>query len=369
MRILMFNPSYPPVPCGVGDYTRGLAGALIRTGHDVTVITATGTTPPSSGPPRVLPVLPDWDAGAFLRSRRQFARPRADLVISSFPAVIQTGHARLIYVLPALAKSTLGRPRTTFIVHEFVRTGEVERRLLALGLFAADRIVAVTGAERDAIVSRYPSLAARAVARENAPNVPVAPDDPAADARTRARLAPDRPVVGFFGFIWSADKGFEELLVALAQTEAVLVATGSLDLTNVYHAYVAGEIERLGLGDRVQWLGFLPDDEVGRVLRAVDAVVLPFRRGAESGYTSLLAALVNGAAVITTRGPQNPAWLRHEQTALMVEPCDSDALLIALRRVLSDDALARRLRAGARRLSFGWDQIVEAVIAPVTRRG
>jgi len=285
--------------------------------------------------------------------------------VSCFPAVVETSRSRLLYLLPGLAKALLGWPRTIFIVHEFIRTGETERRRLRLALWAANRIVAVTDAERDAIVARYPSVAARTVVRHNAPNIPVAADDLAADARLRAAFAPqERPVIAFFGFIWAADKGFEELLEALARSDALLVVTGSLDPAHAYHAHVAAEIDRLGLGERIRWLGFHDADEVGRLLRAVDAVVLPFRRGAESGYTSLLAALVNGAAVITTRGPQNPPWLRDGETALLVDPGDPAALASAIDRLLTDDSLAARVRAGARGLSFGWDEIVEAVTAP-----
>ncbi|HEX3392547.1 MAG TPA: glycosyltransferase family 4 protein [Solirubrobacteraceae bacterium] len=366
MRILLFNPSYPPVACGVGDYTRGLATALVCAGHDVTVITGATSTTAAEGPPRVLPLLRDWGVRAFLRARPRFAWPRPDLVVSSFPAVVEGSHVRLLYLLPGMAKVLLGRPRTTFIVHEFVRTGETERRLLRLALWAADQIVAVTEAERDALVARYPSAAARTVVRHNAPSIPIAVDDPAADTRARAALAPrERHVIAFFGLIWAPAKGFEELLEALARTDALLVATGSLDPANSYHAHVDTEIERLGLGERVRWLGFLSDDEVGRLLRTVDAVVLPYRGGAESGYTSLLAALVNGAAVITTRGPQNPPWLRDGETALLVDSADPATLASAIGRLLTDDRLAARVRAGARGLSFGWDEIVEAVIAPV----
>jgi glycosyltransferase involved in cell wall biosynthesis len=251
-------------------------------------------------------------------------------------------------------------------VHEFVRTGETERRLLRLALRAADRIVAVTKAERDALVARYPWAGARTVVRHNAPSIPVAADDPAADAGVRASLAPPgQPVIAFFGLIWAAAKGFEELLEAVARTDALLVVTGSLDPGNAYHAHVAAQIERLGIADRVRWLGFLSDDEVGRLLRAVDAVVLPYRGGAESGYTSLLAALVNGAAVITTLGPQNPPWLQDGETALLVASSDPTALTGAIDRLLSDERLAKRVRAGARALSFGWEEIVEAVLAPV----
>jgi glycosyltransferase involved in cell wall biosynthesis len=320
MRILVFNPSYPPVACGVGAYTRSLATALARAGHDTTVVTAAASTSSSDGPPRVLPLLRHWNVGGFVRGWPRFGRPRPDVVVSSFPALVDGPYTRLLYLLPGLAKALLGWPRTVFIVHEFVRTGETERRLLRLALLASDRIVAVTEAERDAIVTRYPSVATRTVVRHNAPSTPIAPDDPDADARARAELAPpDRPVIAYVGSLWSAVKGFEDLLEALTSSDALLVATGSLDPHNAYHAHVAAEIERLGLEERVRWLGFIGDDELARLLRAVDAVALPFRGGAQSGYTSMLAALVNGAAVITTTGPEIPPWLRDGETALLVE--------------------------------------------------
>jgi glycosyltransferase involved in cell wall biosynthesis len=368
VRILVFNPSYPPVPCGVGNYTRGLAEALVRAGHDVTVITCAASTPFADGPPRVLPLLRGWGLVAFLRAWPRFPRPRPDLVVSCYPAATEGSHSAL-YLVPGLAKALLGRPRTIFIAHEFVRAGEIEQRLLRLPLWAANRIVAVTEAERDAIVARYPSVAARTVVRHNPPTIPVAAVDPEADARTRAALASrERPLIGYIGLLWGAPKGFEDLLEALAQTDALLVATGSLDPANAYHAHIATLIERLGLSERVRWLGFVSDDEAGRLLRAVDAVALPYRGGAESGYTSLLAALVNGAAVITTRGPQNPPWLRNGETALLVDREDPAALAKAITHLLTDERLATRVRAGASGLSFGWDEIVEAVIAAADRR-
>jgi glycosyltransferase involved in cell wall biosynthesis len=366
MRILIFNPSYPPVACGVGDYTRGLAAALVLAGHDVTVITGAGSTTVADGPPRVLLPLRDWGIRAFLRAWPRFAWPRPDVVVSCYPAVIVNGsYARLLYLVPWLAKALLGWPRTIFIVHEFIRADDSEQRLVGLALRAANRIVTVTEAERDAIVARYPRAAARTVVRHNPATIPVAGHDPDADGRMRAELAPlERPVIGFIGLLRAAGKGFEELLEALARTDAVLVATGSLDPANTYHAHVAARIERLGLAERVRWLGFVSDEEAGRLLRVVDAVVLPYRGGAESGYTSMLAALVNGAAVITTRGPQTPPWLRDGETALLVDPEDPAALASAIERLLTDHQLEARVRAGARALAFGWEGIVEAVTAP-----
>lgn len=364
MRILVVNPSYPPVRCGVGDYTRGLAVALTAAGHDVTVVTLVEAAPADEGPPRVLPLLRNWDVGEFLRrALPRVRRPRPDVVVSCFPAVVRTTRSRLFYLLPAVAKVLLGRPRTVFILHEYVRIGAAHRRWLQLALRTADQIVAVTEAERDAVLARNPQLASRIVVRHNPPNVPIAPDDLVADAAVRAVQGPgDRPLLAYFGFIWDPKKGFEELLNALSRTDAELVATGSLDPENAYHAHLASEIQRLGLGDRVRWLGFLDEAEIGRLLRAADAVALPFRGGAESGFTSLLAAVVNGAAVITTRGPSNPPWLRDGETVQLVPERDPEALAAAIERLASDRELAARVRAGARALSFGWDDIVGTVI-------
>jgi glycosyltransferase involved in cell wall biosynthesis len=188
------------------------------------------------------------------------------------------------------------------------------------------------------------------------------------DERVRASWrSGERPVVAFFGHIMGPTKGFDELLQALAQTDALLVATGSLDTSNAYMAHIASQIEQLGLGERVRWLGYLAPEEVGRVLRLADAVVLPYHGGAKSGYTSLLAAIVNGAAVISTRGAETPVWLRDGETAVLVDSPDPTTLARAIGRVLRDERLASRVRTGARELEFGWDGIVEAVTAPARR--
>src|ERR1700685_4068700 len=117
MRILIFNPSYPPVACGVGAYTSGLAQALVRAGHNVTVVTGAASTTATVGPPRVLPPLRNWGVREFLRAWRRFARPRPDVVVSSYPAVVVDGsYVRLLYLIPGLAKVLLGWPRTVFVV-------------------------------------------------------------------------------------------------------------------------------------------------------------------------------------------------------------------------------------------------------------
>ena len=125
------TPPIRPCACGVGDYTRGLAVALVGAGHDVTVVTGATSTPSADGPPRVLPLLRTWGIGAFLRAWPRFARPRPDHRRLGLP------RGRLRQLLAALVSGSRawrrrrsGRRRAIFIVHEFIRTGETERHQL-----------------------------------------------------------------------------------------------------------------------------------------------------------------------------------------------------------------------------------------------
>lgn len=366
MRILVFSPSYPPVRCGVGEYTSCLAAALTNAGHVVSVV-ASPPAPASCGSPRVRPIMPDWRLTDFVRAWPELVRWRPDLVVGGFPAVMPGRYHRALHLVPALSKLTLGRPQTVFIVHEFTIAGAPERRALGVALRASDRIITVSERERDAIVAHYPPSIGRRVEVVQIPsNIPDAQADEASDARLRAELAQaGRPLLGYFGLLPSADKGFDELLEAVALGCAALVVTGTLDPDgNAYHAEIAARIERLGVGERVRWLGYLDADAVGRLLHAVDVVVLPFRAGSAGQSGSLLAALVNGAAVVTTRGFATPAWLRDEANALLVAPQDPAALAAAVQRLADEPALAARLRAGARELRFDWESVAAAVTAP-----
>jgi glycosyltransferase involved in cell wall biosynthesis len=357
--VLLFNPSYPPMACGVGDYTSRLAAALAAGGHDATVLTSAvpAVAPVRSGAPRVLPVLRDWSVTAFLRAIPHFARPRPDLVISQYPALMPGAHARLLYLLPALAKAALGRPRVVVVVHEFARTEPTAKRLLGLAFAAADEVIAVTAAERDAIAGHHPRAARKTRVVPIASNVPALDFDDRDVARLRRELSPSgQRVLAFFGLL-SPSKGFEDLLRAAADGDATVAATGALRPGDAYHDRLARLITELRMEDRVRWLGYLPEREVALLLRAADAVVLPFAHGAVGNNGSLLAALVNGAAVVTTRGDATPEWLRDGENALVAPAGDPSALAHALDRLRDDPALAATVRAGARELSARFDWV------------
>jgi glycosyltransferase involved in cell wall biosynthesis len=83
-------------------------------------------------------------------------------------------------------------------------------------------------------------------------------------------------------------------------------------------------------------------------------VVVPQRRqeypyGSEGGgLTSLLETLAMGRPLVATDRPMLHDYVTDEDTALLVPPEEPEALAAAIRRVLDDLELARRLGEGGR---------------------
>lgn len=156
-------------------------------------------------------------------------------------------------------------------------------------------------------------------------------------------------------------KGIDVLLMAFARllgegTPARLVLAGR-DQTRGALAAFAG---RLGLADSVTFTGQLRPAALARRLSAAEAFVLPSRR--ENLPIALLDAMAAGKAVVATRTGGIPELVRHGVDGLLVPPGDAAALAGALRRVLTDAALRRRLGAAARRRAtrFTWDAAAAA---------
>ena len=142
-------------------------------------------------------------------------------------------------------------------------------------------------------------------------------------------------------------KGLDVLLRALASLRddgvrfrACLVGPGIL---LEQHRRLAGE---LSLTDRVAIPGRVPD--VAPYLGRADVFALPSLEEG-SGSLSVLEALHAGVPVVATDVDGMPEDLTDGEDSLLVPPNDSSALAAALRRLIEDPDLRRRLGAAARR--------------------
>lgn len=141
-------------------------------------------------------------------------------------------------------------------------------------------------------------------------------------------------------------KGLDILLHALAALRhrkvpfrACLVGRGPLLET---HRRLA---ERLGLGRTTVLPGLVPDAYA--FLARADVFVLP-SLAEGSGSVSLLEALQAGVAIVASAVDGIPEDVRHDHSALLVEPGNVPALTDALVRALTDTMLRQRLAQASR---------------------
>ena len=103
-------------------------------------------------------------------------------------------------------------------------------------------------------------------------------------------------------------------------------------------------VNRTSNDDRIRWLGRISDEEKFARLRAASVFCAP-SLGGESFGVVLIEAMAAGTTVVASSldGYRNVAT--HEVDSLLSAAGDVDALTAQLRRALTDDSLARRLRS------------------------
>ena len=151
-------------------------------------------------------------------------------------------------------------------------------------------------------------------------------------------------------------KGFDVLLDALATLDVDvhwrLVHIGDGDLLDA----LKEKANWLGLENRIEWLGALPQSQVLEHYRAADLFVLPCRIAADGDRDGLPNVLVEaqsqGLACLSTNISAIPELIEDGETGILVEADDAEALASALARLIGNPNQRMRLaRAAAERVT------------------
>ena len=258
------------------------------------------------------------------------------------PAVVRTRHISAPIAVNAAAKWLYGRS-----ARHVVTTGESLRQALIrdLGLLP-ERVTSVpTGIDP----ARF------------------APGDKTA-VRQALNLDLNRHYLGIVATLRSW-KGHLYLLEAFAKLDLpdwtlLIVGEGPM-LENI-----KGKIAGLGLQQRVIMVGQQTDPEVW--MRALDIFCLPSYAN-EGVPQSVMQAMLTGLPIVTTPVGAILEAVSDEESALVVQPRNVEALSAAIGRLIGDEALAQRLGETAQakaKASFSQERMLdrmEAIFSMVTR--
>ncbi len=353
MKVILVNYEYPPLGGGGGVIMAQLAESLARRGHVIRVLTSG-----RKGSPRL-----SVENGVEIHRVRVPFRKREDVasqvsMYSFFPGGVWAGWRRIA-------------PESVDLIHTHFAIPSGPTGILLSRMWRKPHILTTHGGDiydpsKKLSPHRFPPL--RALVRW----VLRASDAVTTDFQDLAWRTRDiygyRPEVEVIPYglpsvevpernrrAWGWDsgkqilvsvarliprKGFNFLLEALANIRDIdwnwaVIGSGP------EQEPLARQAAQLGISERIQWLGHLPEDAKWRALASADVFVLP---SLHEGFGVVnLEAMACGLPIVTTPVGGQSDFLQPERNAILVPPADVPSLTLALRRMLTDGDLRNRL--------------------------
>jgi UDP-glucose:(heptosyl)LPS alpha-1,3-glucosyltransferase len=283
---------------GLEQHCLRLAGILARRGAAVTLVT---TRPPETSPSGVTVVT--LKARGFSNHRRlaNFAEDAGRRVAAGFDRTVAF-HAIPGFEMIVCADPSRGRPPIPRRWLPRYRTyAGLEDAAMGTGTGSARLVLTLSGAQRGAFIRNHYADPARfillppTVDRRRARPTPTAEER--AEARRALGLTEGGPVWLWIG-LQPRTKGLDRALTALAAEPGARLIVSGLDPRSRAGAAMERRAARLGVRQRIVWLGFAAEAALTQAFAAADLLLHPSR--ADVTGTVILEAMASGLPVITT---------------------------------------------------------------------
>ena len=394
MNIGLLTGEFPPMQGGVGAFTQELAKALAVQGHEVHVITSAVARPPRTAVPaqnfrELLGRMDEWREPIELGYARLHPRGRgwrwadmgmvADIALRYDLDVVNVQYQPAAYNMRSAAVNFLpwrlrGLTKCVVTFHDlrtpylFPKAGPLRPWVVRHMARWADGVIVTNQADEASLTAAHLPTPLRQIPIGSNISAVRPADEVVAAVRQQLGVGEGGILLAYFGFLHES-KGADTLIHALGllppHVQAVFVGgqTGSSDHENnqLFGGQLQGEIERLGLGGRVHWTGFVEDAAVSAYLCAADMLVMPYKDGASLRRGTLMAGLAHGQAVITTHPTHPLPELRHGENVWLVGADAPGAVAEAVGVLAADGGLRGRLGVGAQQVAAGftWDKIAQ----------
>jgi glycosyltransferase involved in cell wall biosynthesis len=356
MRVLVVTDQYAPMVGGVPNVTQTLAHGLAGRGHAVTLLVPDPGTSSQAAAGRAdghqvslacsRSVRWPWYDGMRLAFLSLSAARR--LISELAPDVVHIHSPLTLGRMAGLAARQLSIPvvYTNHYLPENVRPGSTRRSPLFDAAFYAylvqfaNKCAHVTAPTLTALqLLRAQGLRAPAQVISNGIDLRTyCPGPPDSVVRDRYGLRTDRPVILYVGRL-SQEKGVDVLLAAVARLTAD--AQVAIAGRGPESGRLAATADRLGLSDRVRFLGFVPDADLPAIYRLADVFAIPSR--AELQSLATMEAMATGLPVVASDAYSLRELVSHEKTGLLITPGRADELAASLDTLLGAPGVRARM--------------------------
>ncbi len=362
MRIMIVTDQYPPMVGGVPNVTHGLAVDFVNRGHQVWVVA------PSYGARDVRRLEQkvrvyrfssfEWPTYKELRIPFLPFMPMRNLIKRSDPDII---HIHSPIVLGNIAQILAGGLRKPVIATNHYLPINMSRSLIADPFIGkhfsnitysylvnfCNRCEYVTAPTMTALNLLYEhGLRAPAAAVSNGIDLQqFAPGECDPRILRRFGLPEDKPLIIHVNRL-SEEKRVDVLLNAVAEMKCdahvALVSTGPAE------AELRAQVERLQIGDRVSFLGYVRDEDLLALRRSSELFVIPSEADLQSLAT--MEAMACGLPIIAANSYALPELVHHGENGFLFQPGNSQELASKIDLLLGDAPL--RAKMGAKGLQI-----------------
>lgn len=348
--------TYPPTPCGLATFSAALAHALNANGADVRVVRVSDGPPSSST--RVI--------GELVTGSPASVSACAELLNQSDIAVIQYQHGiyggvdgdEIVGVMDGL------RVPSVVIAHTILKNPTRHQRSVLEAVIArADRVVVMSDAASERLLGGFDVDHHKVATIRRGAVVP-----------TNVCVRGGRPTLLTWGLL-GPGKGIERVIDAMGSLHdlpgqprylvagrthpKVLAADGE-----AYRDALMEQARGSGVADSVRFdAGYRNVSMLTALVQSAAVVVLPYDSTDQVASGVLVDAVASGRPVVATAFP-HAVELLASGAGIVVAHDDPDALVSALRRVLTQPRLAGAMAAEARRMApeMAWSVVAGAYL-------
>ncbi|MDX8355651.1 glycosyltransferase family 4 protein [Cognatiyoonia sp. IB215182] len=354
---------------GASVHVQEMLRALVRAGHDLTVLTPRpeGTRPAdlSAVKVRQLPPAPKGKPAARARKLLAANKELWAILDQSGSDLVYERHALYTFAATEWAASA-GVPSVLEVNAPLLRE-QTEHRTLALadeataGVYRAMQAATLTTAVTKPVADHAHEMGARDVIV--VPNA-IDPDR----FQAAAPLASQPYTVGFLGSLkrWhglpTLADAFSQLYHERPETRLLIIGDGP------ERATIENALNRLNIGNAVEFTGLLPASDVPAALVRLDVGTAPYSAQQDFYFSPLkiYEYMAAGLPVVTSDTGHLREIVNDRVTGLIVPPDDPNALSTTLMRLADDPSLGRRLGEAGRAHVFSehtWSGTAAKVLA------
>jgi len=376
MRTLILSWEYPPrIVGGLGRHVHALTSALAEAGHEVHVVTRdhpdappeetiegvhvirAGEYPPMIGFDMLVPWVLQFNIAVQEAATKLLMHTEVDVIHA---------HDWLVAYAAAALKNTFELPlvstvhATEYGRHQGHLPGPMNKLIHQVEwwlTYEARRVITCSEYMRDQVHEIFQLPSEKQDVIPNGVDVHEF-DRPAEVESFRATLGPDGEKIIFFAGRLEYEKGVQTVLEALPRVLEKQDVRFFVAGVGTHADELKAHAERAGLSDRVQFLGFIGDEELRMYYAAADLAVVPSLY--EPFGMVALETFASGTPCIAADIGGLRELVVHEATGLRFTPGDPESLAGMIQRLLTDKRLDKRLTLDARRMldeQFSWRSI------------